>query len=68
MFQIRNPLRRQPITTEVPKSKLNEDNICKIVTKKVGNRTEKSIQGNCTPAQLRALMSSGNPDYDDEEE
>lgn len=28
---------------------------CKIVTKKKGDRVEKSIEGDCTPAQLKAL-------------
>jgi len=29
---------------------------CKIVVRKRGDRVEKSIEGNCSPQQLKALM------------
>ena len=42
-----------PPRKAVPKPKQK----CKIVTRKVGDKVEKSIEGECTPAQLKALAN-----------
>lgn len=38
----------------IPQRRRNSEK-CKIVVRRIGNKVEKSIQGNCTKEQLRAL-------------
>lgn len=44
-----------------PKEKQNK---CKIVINKKGDRVEKTIEGNCSPAQLKALSEQSKIEED----
>jgi hypothetical protein len=38
---------------------------CKIVIKRKGDTTEKSIEGNCSPSQLSALSKQNNVEIEE---
>lgn len=49
-------LQKRPVP---PKPKLKKEK-CKIVVRKKGDRIEKTIEGSCSPQQLKALSEQNN--------